>query len=78
MGGEKVITYDPLWVTIAKKKLKKKDLYAVVSSATVARMAKDAQSVSMDVVDKLCSFLGCSISDIAEYIPAENEKSPDT
>lgn len=72
-----MITYDPLWVTLARKKLKKKDLYAVVSSATVARMAKDAQSVSMDVIDKLCDLLDCGIGDIAEYVPAENEKSPD-
>ena len=58
-----MITYDPLWITLAKKRMKKKDLYAVVSSATVARMGK-GEYVALDVIDKLALFLDCEISDI--------------
>lgn len=71
-----MITYDPLWVTLAKKKLKKQDLYGTVSSATVSRMAKDEQSISMEILNKLCRFLDCTIPDIAEYRP-DVAKSPE-
>lgn len=64
-----MISYDPLWVTLAKKKLKKQDLYSVVSSATVSRMAKDEQSISMEVLNKICRLLSCEIADVAEYRP---------
>lgn len=58
-----MITFYPLWVTLAKRKMKKKDLYAVVSSATVARMGRD-EYVSLDVIDKILDFLDCEIGDV--------------
>ena len=74
-----MITFDPLWVTLAKRKLKKKDLYAVVSSATVARMGRN-EYVSLDVIDKILDFLDCEISDVMarETGSAQSEeKAPD-
>ena len=65
-----MITYDPLWITLAKKRLKKKDLYAVVSSATVARMGK-GEYVALDVIDKMALFLDCEISDIVARVRQE-------
>lgn len=75
-----MITYYPLWVTLAKKKLKKKDLYPIISSATVARMGRD-EYVSLEVIDRLCEFLDCSMSDVVirnHMEDPENEKSPDS
>lgn len=67
-----MITYDPLWITLAKKKLKKKDLYAVVSSATVARMGR-GEYVALDVIDKIMELLDCEISDVIERVPKEGD-----
>ena len=62
-----MITYHPLWITLAKKSMKKKDLYPILSSATVARMAKDDQSVSVNIVNKICTLLDCEVQDEIEY-----------
>lgn len=63
-----MISYQPLWVTLAKKRLKKKDLYTVASSATVARMGNE-DYVSLELIDKLCLFLDCPVSDVIEVLP---------
>lgn len=63
-----MISYQPLWVTLAKKRLKKKDLYAVASSATVARMGNE-DYVSLELIDKICLFLNCPVSDVIEVLP---------
>lgn len=64
-----MISFDPLWITLAKKKMQKKDLYKVVSSSTVAKMGKD-EYVSLEVVDKICLALDCSINDVIMIDPA--------
>lgn len=58
-----MISYNPLWITLIKKKMKKSDLYAVTSSATISRMSKD-EYVSLEVIDKICTFLDCSLNDV--------------
>lgn len=71
-----MITYGPLWVTLAKRRMKKSDLYSVASSATVARMGQD-KYVSLEVIDKICELLDCPLSDVLEVLPSEKEKAPD-
>ena len=68
-----MISYDPLWITLIKKKMKKSDLYAVTSTATISRMSK-GEYVSLEVIDKICVFLDCGIGDVImrDYI-AESE-----
>lgn len=63
-----MISYQPLWVTLAKKNMKKKDLYDVASSATIARMGK-GEYVALEVLDKICSKLNCPIQDVIEWSP---------
>ena len=69
-----MVSYDPLWITLVKKKMKKKDLYKIVSSATVARMGR-GDYVSLEVIDKICVALDCGIGDVVmrDYC---TEKSP--
>lgn len=69
-----MISYQPLWVTLAKKRLKKKDLYAIASSATVARMGNE-DYVSLELIDKLCLFLDCPVGDVIEVLPGP-QKGP--
>lgn len=75
-----MVCYDPLWITLLKKKMKKKDLYSIASSATVARMGRD-EYVSLEVIDKICCTLECNISDVVTVIPNMDfdgkEKDPD-
>ena len=70
-----MVSYDPLWITLVKKKMKKKDLYKIVSSATVARMGR-GDYVSLEVIDKICVALDCGIGDVVmrDYC---TEKSPE-
>lgn len=67
-----MISYDPLWITLARKRMKKKDLYTVVSSATVARIGR-GEYVALDVIDKIMELLDCEISDVIERAPKEGE-----
>ena len=64
----KKISYNPLWVTLINKGIKKKtDLITLagISSGTLAKMSKD-QEVSMTVLLKICTALDCQIDDIME------------
>ena len=33
--------------------------------------------IPLDVLDKLCTVLDCQPADLREFVPDENEKSPD-
>lgn len=67
-------SYEKLWKLLAKKKMKKEDLRLKIqiSSATSARLGKN-QTVSMDVLGKICEALNCDIGDIVEYKESVDE-----
>jgi DNA-binding Xre family transcriptional regulator len=69
------ISYKPLFVLLASKGLKKTDLMklAGISSGTLARFAK-GESVSLDIIDKICKALGCQPGDIMEYVNDTGEE----
>ena len=69
-----MISYKPLWVTLAGKELKKKDLLemANISSATISKMGKN-EYVALEVIDKICSALDCEISDVIAHVKAPTE-----
>lgn len=69
-----MISYEPLWITLVKKGMKKKELYSVTSSATVARMGR-GEYIALEVLDKICARLDCQISDVIEYRP--EKKNPE-
>lgn len=57
-------------VTLAKAGLSKTQLRTALglSSTTLAKFAKN-DTVSLDVIDKICSYLHCPIEDVVECIP---------
>jgi len=59
--------YNKLFALLATKGLKKTDLLTVISSPTLAKLSK-GQSVTTDMIGKLCNFLQCQPGDIMEYI----------
>jgi DNA-binding Xre family transcriptional regulator len=62
------ISYRPLFVLLASKGLKKTDLLSLVgiSRGTLAKFAK-GESVTTDILEKICAYFGCQPGDIMEY-----------
>lgn len=63
-----MIDYSPLWATLIKRGLKKADLLGVSSTATIAKLGKNA-NVETSVIDKICAYLNCEVSDVMRYVP---------
>ena len=63
-----VISYEPLWKTMAEKKATTYTLECKgnISSSSIRRI-KAGESISTNTLDAICEILDCSISDIIEY-----------
>ena len=68
------ISYKKLWKILIDKDMKKKDLQAAagISWASVTKLSK-GETVSMDVLIKICKVLNCDIGDVMELIPKDNQ-----
>jgi DNA-binding Xre family transcriptional regulator len=66
------VSYKKLWKILIDKDMKKKDLQAKtgVSWASITKLSK-GESVSMEVLGKICKVLGCNIGDVMEFIEGE-------
>ena len=69
------VCYNKLWKLLIDKNMKKKDLQANagISWATVTKLSK-GETVSMEVLMKICKTLDCNIGDIMDLVSVENEK----
>lgn len=65
-----MISFDPLWRTLKAKEMNKGDLQKLtgLSSATVAKLSKDGNTVMLDVVDRISKALEVPIYDIIESV----------
>lgn len=63
------ISYKKLWKLLIDKDMKKKDLSARagISNTSIAKLAKN-ENVNTDILLKICTALGCDVSDIMEVI----------
>ena len=70
------ISYNGLWKKMIDKKLQKKDLIEDlgISSATIAKMGK-GESVSVDVMERICEYLDCDIGDIMSFEKEKNTEN---
>jgi DNA-binding Xre family transcriptional regulator len=64
--------YSKLWIFLRKKEMQRTDLIGVISSPTLAKLAK-GQSITTDSLGKICAFLKCQPGDIMEYQPDDNK-----
>ena len=66
------VSYKKLWKLLIDRDMLKKDLQeaAGISWASVTKMSK-GETVSMEVLMKVCKALNCDIGDIVELIPEE-------
>lgn len=68
------VSYKKLWKILIDKDMKKKDLQAAagISWASVTKLSK-GETVSMEVMMKVCKALECNIGDVMDLIPAEDD-----
>ena len=64
------ISYDPLFKLLIDKHMKKTELAKVVgiSTATLAKLSRN-ESVSLDILVRICRSLDCRIQDVIEVLP---------
>lgn len=79
MKGESImIIFDKLWITMEKKgvstyRLREK---CGIDRKTIRRLRTN-DNIETKTLNKLCNVLGCSLEDIAEFIP-DAPNDPDT
>ena len=61
-----MMKYYRLFDLLARRGMKKTDLLKVISSPTLAKLSK-GESVTTDVLCKICEALDCQPEDIMEY-----------
>lgn len=68
------VSYNKLFKLLIDKKMKKKELCAQagVSLSTMSKMGR-GETVSMDVIGKICRTLDCSVDEILDFLPEEGE-----
>lgn len=66
------ISYNKLWKLLIDKKMTKTELRlaADISTTTLAKLSKD-ETVSMDVMLRICKVLNCGIEDVVEIVNKE-------
>lgn len=66
------VSYDKLWKLLIDKKMTKTALriQADMSSSTLAKMSKN-ETVSMDVMLRICKVLDCNVGDIMDATKEE-------
>ena len=62
-----MMKYYKLFDMLQRQGKKKTDLLAVISAPTLAKLSK-GESVTTDVLCKICDFLGCQPGEIMEYV----------
>ena len=63
------ISYRPLWIQLAEKRMKKTDLCTIagISAPTLSKLSKD-EPVDGRILERLCSALQCQPQNIIEFI----------
>ena len=72
------LSYNKLWKLLIDKGMTKTEmrLKADISTTTLAKMGKN-ETVSMEVLLRICKVLKCDISDIMEITNEESEEVGD-
>ena len=62
-----MMKYYKLFILLDKRGMKRTELLKVISSVTLAKLGK-GESVTTDIICKICDFLDCQPGDMMEYI----------
>lgn len=73
-GGKMAFSYKPLWKLLIDNDMNKKEFMEKVdiSKSTVDKMGR-GQNVSLEIIDKICCYFQCDVSDVIMYIRTENK-----
>lgn len=65
-------SYKPLWKLLIDRDMTKKQLMQAtgISKSTMDKMARGEQ-VSMDIIDRICSYFCCNVACVIEHIGDE-------
>ena len=72
------VSYKKLWKILIDRDMKKQDLQKAtgISWSVITKLSKGC-TVSMDVLIKICKYLGCDLGDIMELAPDDNKEQKD-
>lgn len=64
-----MISYNPLFRLLLEKNMSKTQLREAIgfSTATLAKLSK-GEYVSLEILDKICTYMQCNIADVIEYV----------
>lgn len=64
--------YKPLWKLLIDKSITKTQLAEElkIARSTMAKMSK-GEYVAMEVLERICKYFDCQLSDIVEYVKTE-------
>lgn len=68
------IRYHKLFDILNRRNMKKTDLLEVISAPTLAKLSK-GESVTTEMIEKICTFLECQPGDIMEIVENEYVKT---
>lgn len=70
------VSYKKLWKIMIDKDMKKQDLQREtgVSWGVITKLSK-GETVSMDVLIKICNYLHCDIGDVMEILPTQADST---
>ncbi|MBQ9064936.1 MAG: helix-turn-helix transcriptional regulator [Blautia sp.] len=70
------ISYNKLWKMLIDRKMNKTDLREMtrMGSNTMAKLGRD-ETISMDVILRICEVLHCDVGDIMEVLPGDESGS---
>lgn len=68
------VSYKRLWKLLIDRDMKKKDLQKLsgISSSSVAKLGRN-ETVTTEILEKICVALHCELSDIAEICDRRQE-----
>lgn len=61
-------SYKPLWKLLIDKEMTKKHLMLAtgISKSTMDKMGRK-ESVSMDIIDRICTYFSCNVEDVIKH-----------
>lgn len=70
------VSYKKLWHILIDRNMKKKDLEALagINHYKMNKMSRN-ETVTIDVLGKICSALDCKMEDIVEFLPDDPKSS---
>lgn len=68
------VSYNKLWKMLIDKGMKRTELRDAVdmSTNTLAKLGKN-DYISLEILDRICTYLQCDIGDVMEFVPTKVE-----